>query len=71
MDIESGEYPFFASMEKEDLDKIGMMMIEYHLQGGQSVDKEVAILLALFRGAGFKCSIKDQHAGGGFIIATR
>ena len=71
MDIESGEYSFFASMEKEDLDKIGMMMIEYHLQGGQSVDKEVAILLALFRGAGFKCDIKDQHAGGGFIIATK
>lgn len=71
MDIEGGEYPFFASMEKEDLDKIGMMLIEFHMQAGQTMDKEVAILMALFRGAGFKCAIKSPHAGGGFIIATR
>lgn len=71
MDIEGGEYPFFASMEKEDLDKIRTMLIEYHLQGGQSMDKEVAILMALFRGAGFKCKTSEEHAMGGFIIATR
>jgi FkbM family methyltransferase len=71
MDIEGGEYPFFDSMHKEDLDKIGMMLIEYHRHGGQTLDKEVAILLALFRGAGFKCSTHQEHIAGGFILAKR
>jgi FkbM family methyltransferase len=71
MDIEGGEYPFFDSMQKEDLDKIGTMLVEYHMQAGQTIDKEVAILLALFRGAGFKYSLHHQHGGGGFIVATR
>lgn len=71
MDIEGGEYPFFASMEKQDLDKIGNILVEYHMQAGQAIDKEVAILLALFRGAGFKYTMKHQHAGGGFIFATK
>lgn len=71
MDIEGGEYPFFASMEKEDLDKIGMMLIEYHLHAGFSLDKEVAVLMALFRGAGFKCELSKEHDLGGFIFATK
>ena len=71
MDIEGGEYPFFNSMQKEDLDKIGTMLVEYHMQAGQALDKEVAILLALFRGAGFKYTLQHQHGGGGFIFATR
>jgi FkbM family methyltransferase len=71
MDIEGGEYPFFDSMQKEDLDKIGTILVEYHLQGGQTIDKEVAILLALLRGSGFKYTIKHLHAGGGFIVATK
>jgi len=71
MDIEGGEYPFFNSMQKEDLDKIGTMLIEYHMQAGQTLDKEVAILLALFRGSGFKYTLQHQHGGGGFIFATR
>lgn len=71
MDIEGGEYPFFDSMQKEDLDKIGTILVEYHMQAGQTIDKEVAILLALFRGAGFKYSLHHQHGGGGFIVATR
>ena len=71
MDIEGGEYPFFESMQKEDLDKIGTILVEYHLQGGQTLDKEVAILLALLRGSGFKYTIKHLHSGGGFIVATK
>jgi FkbM family methyltransferase len=71
MDIEGGEYPFFDSMQKEDLDKIGTILVEYHMQAGQTIDKEVAILLALFRGAGFKYSLHHQHGGGGFILAKR
>ena len=71
MDIESGEYPFFASMQKEDLDKIGTLMIEYHLGNGKTMEKDVAILEALFRGAGFKSTISREHDNGGFIFATR
>lgn len=71
MDIEGGEYPFFDSMQKEDLDKIGTILVEYHMQGGQTIDKEVAILLALLRGSGFKYTTKHQHSGGGFIVATK
>ena len=71
MDIEGGEYPFFESMQKEDLDKIGTILVEYHLQGGQTIDKELAILLALLRGSGFKYTIKHLHSGGGFIVATK
>lgn len=71
MDIEGGEYPFFESMQKEDLDKIKTMLVEYHLQAGQALDKEVAILLALLRGAGFKCHLSTEHSMGGFIFATK
>lgn len=71
MDIEGGEYPFFESMQKEDMDKIGTILVEYHLQGGQTIDKELAILLALLRGSGFKYTIKHLHSGGGFIVATK
>ena len=71
MDIESGEYPFFESLEKQDLDKIGNMLIEYHFCGGRTIEKDVAILLALLRGAGFKWHISKPHSGGGFIFASR
>jgi hypothetical protein len=70
-DIESGEYPFFESLEKQDLDKIGNMLIEYHFCGGRTIEKDVAILLALLRGAGFKWHISKPHSGGGFIFASR
>ena len=71
MDIESGEYPFFESMQKEDLDKIGSILVEYHFCGGRTMEKDVAILLALFRGAGFKYYVHPPHSGGGFIFASR
>ncbi len=71
MDIESGEYPFFESLERQDLDKIGNILVEYHFCGGRTMEKDVAILLALFRGAGYKWYISKPHSGGGFIFASR
>lgn len=71
MDIEGGEYSFFESMQSEDLNKISNLMIEFHLGNGRTMEKDVAILEALFRGAGFKSFVSKEHDLGGFIFATK
>lgn len=71
MDIEGGEYSFFESMQREDLDKISNLMIEFHLGNGRTMEKDVAILEALFRGAGFKNFVSKEHDLGGFVFATK
>lgn len=71
MDIEGGEYSFFESMRSEDLNKISNLMIEFHLGNGRTMEKDVAILEALFRGAGFKSFVSKEHDLGGFIFATK
>jgi FkbM family methyltransferase len=71
MDIEGGEYSFFESMQREDLDKISNLMIEFHLGNGRTMEKDEAILEALFRGAGFKNFVSKEHDLGGFVFATK
>jgi FkbM family methyltransferase len=71
MDIEGGEYSFFESLQREDLDKISNLMIEFHLGNGRTMEKDVAILEALFRGAGFKNFVSKEHDLGGFVFATK
>jgi hypothetical protein len=58
-------------MQSEDLNKISNLMIEFHLGNGRTMEKDVAILEALFRGAGFKSFISKEHDLGGFIFATK
>ena len=71
MDIEGGEYSFFESLQREDLDKISNLMIEFHLGNGRTMEKDVAILEALFRGAGFKNFVSKELDLGGFVFATK
>ena len=35
IDIEGGEYPFISSLSRKQLNKINMIMIEFHSSRGQ------------------------------------
>lgn len=73
VDIETGEYDLFESLDKEDLDMIDNMLIEYHAGGGfvNRDMKDVKTILALLRGAGFKYKMVTESEGGRFIFASR
>lgn len=71
VDIETGEYDLFESLTSEDLGIIKNMLIEYHIGFAGRDMKDVKTILALLRGAGFKYTVDEQHARGGFIFATK
>lgn len=73
VDIETGEYDLFESLDKNDLDIINNMLIEYHIGGGfvNRDMKDVKTILALLRGAGFKYKMTTEFSGGNFIFASK
>lgn len=71
VDIETGEYDLFDSLDKDDLDMIDNMLIEYHIGFAGRDMKDVKTILSLLRGSGFKYTISEEHHRGGFIVATR
>jgi FkbM family methyltransferase len=71
VDIETGEYDLFESIDKSDLDRIDNLLIEYHIGFGGRDLKDVKTITSLLRGAGFKYSLDEQHARGGFIFASK
>ena len=71
VDIETGEYDLFESLQQEDLQKIDNFLIEYHIGTGNRTFTDVKTITSLLRGAGFKYSISEEHELGGFIFATK
>jgi FkbM family methyltransferase len=71
VDIETGEYDLFESMDKSDLDRIDNLLIEYHIGFGGRDFKDVKTITSLLRGAGYDYILDEQHSRGGFIFATK
>lgn len=71
VDIETGEYDLFASMDDSDLAMIDNILMEYHIIGGRTYEKDATMILSQLKTAGFNCSVRSLHAHGGFIFATK
>jgi len=71
VDIETGEYDLFLSLDEDDFKKIDNILVEYHLIAGRSYDKDVRNLISILEKAGYNLSIRNMHSIGGFIFATR
>jgi hypothetical protein len=71
VDIETGEYDLFESLQREDLDMIENMLIEYHINFAGRDMKDVKTITSLLRGAGFKYIVSEEHERGGFIFANK
>ena len=70
IDIETGEYPLLASLEKSDFDKIDNLLIEYHLIAGRTLE-DVKHLVNILNRAGYNIVDRFMHSIGGFIFATK
>jgi FkbM family methyltransferase len=70
VDIESGEYPLFESLQKEDFDKIENILLEYHLIAGKTYD-DVKKLKTKLINFGYHLKVRDMHSIGGFIFASK
>jgi FkbM family methyltransferase len=71
VDIETGEYDLFESLDQSDFNKINSMLVEYHLFNGRTYEKDATRLINMFKSAGFSTETSQQHSGGGFIFATK
>ena len=71
VDIETGEYDLFASMDDSDLSMIDNILMEYHIIGGRTYEKDATLILNQLKTAGFNCTTQSLHAQGGFIFATK
>ena len=71
VDIETGEYDLFASMDDSDLAMIDNILMEYHIIGGRTYEKDATLILNQLKTAGFNCTSQILHAQGGFIFATK
>jgi FkbM family methyltransferase len=71
VDIETGEYDLFASLTDSDLAMIDNILMEYHIMGGRTFDKDVSVILEQLKNAGFNPTVRNLHSHGGFIFATK
>lgn len=71
VDIETGEYPLFDSLDEEDFNKIDNILVEYHLFAGRTYDKDVNNLIKKIEKAGYKLEVRKMHPSGGFIFASK
>lgn len=70
LDIEGAEYDLLNSMTKEDFDKIGNILLEYHISAEKNMD-DVALLMGKLKMFGFDFELNKIHGHGGFIFATK
>lgn len=70
VDIETGEYPLFDSLDKDDFDKIENLLIEYHLIAGRTYS-DVEKLKEKLTNFGYHLKVRDMHSIGGFIFASK
>jgi FkbM family methyltransferase len=71
VDIETGEYDLFESLDKQDLDMIDNILVEFHTFAGRTFDKDTNRLIEIINDAGFTYEVHHLHDVGGFIFATR
>lgn len=71
VDIETGEYDLFSSLDEEDFKKVDNILVEYHLIAGKSYDVDVKNLINTLEKAGYNLSVRNMHSIGGFIFATK
>jgi FkbM family methyltransferase len=71
VDIETGEYPLFDSLDSSDFEKIDNILVEYHLLAGKTYNEDVLKLVEKIKNAGYKFEVRDMHASGGFIFASK
>lgn len=71
VDIETGEYDLFSSMSDAHFNIIDNILLEYHIMGGRTYDKDVSVIVAQLERLGFNLSIRNLHPHGGFIFATK
>jgi FkbM family methyltransferase len=71
VDIESGEYPLFSSLDDSDIGIIDNILMEYHTLGGRTYEKDAMQIINKLKSLGFSVSIKNMHPAGGFIYATK
>jgi FkbM family methyltransferase len=70
VDIETGEYPLFDSLDSSDFEKIENLLIEYHLIAGKTYN-DVEKLKEKLTNFGYHLKVRDMHSIGGFIFASK
>jgi len=71
VDIETGEYDLFESFDESDFAKINNMLVEFHVMGGRTYEKDATNLINMIKKAGFFVYANTIHEHGGFLFATR
>jgi FkbM family methyltransferase len=71
VDIETGEYDLFDSLDSEDFSIIDNILVEYHLIAGRTYSKDVNELISKIKDAGYQIEVRDMHSIGGFIFASK
>lgn len=71
VDIETGEYDLFESFDESDFAKIDNMLVEFHVMGGRTYEKDATNLINMIKKAGFFVYANSLHMHGGFLFATR
>ena len=71
VDIETGEYDLFDSLDDEDFNRIENILVEFHTFAGRTFEKDTAKLIQQFKDAGFTYEVHHLHDVGGFIFATK
>jgi FkbM family methyltransferase len=71
VDIETGEYDLFESFDESDFAKINNMLVEFHVMGGRTYEKDATNLINMIKKAGFFVYANSIHKHGGFLFATR
>jgi FkbM family methyltransferase len=71
VDIETGEYDLFESFDESDFARINNMLVEFHVMGGRTYEKDATNLINMIKKAGFFVYANSVHKHGGFLFATR
>lgn len=71
VDIETGEYDLFESLDDEDFNRIENILVEFHTFAGRTFEKDTTQLIQRFKDVGFTYEVHHLHDVGGFIFATK
>lgn len=70
IDIEGAEYDLIDSMTIREFEKIGNILLEYHISSEKNMG-DVEKLVEKLQFFGFDCDLNKMHISGGFIFATK
>ena len=71
VDIETGEYDLFESMDQNDFSKIENILVEFHTIAGRTFEKDTNRLIEIMKQFGYECDVNKLHNHGGFIFASK